>query len=138
MNTDSRNYGFKHIAKEYSWMTSGWIDELLKHETDEDVRFHVKEILIDLTSPEKSRLESTTDNFDCLEEYCYNRVMCNNIELEDDKVYKWLLASKDFFAANEAFELCYNIQRAIEIIKTKSIPAESDNDGNSSNLGLPF
>ncbi|MCQ2075875.1 MAG: hypothetical protein MJZ20_02400 [Bacteroidaceae bacterium] len=69
--SNSRKYGFKHISKKYSWMTTGWIDELIKHESDEDVRNYVTWILTDLTTPEKSRLESSTDSFDCLEEYSF-------------------------------------------------------------------
>lgn len=122
----SRKYGLKHIAKEYSWMTAGWIDELVKHEPDEEVKSFVTSILTDLTSPEKSRLESSTDLFDCLEEYSFNRLLAYNIRFEDDAVYHWLITSKDFFAKNEAFELCYNIQKAIDIIKKMSLPQESE------------
>lgn len=107
-------------------MTAGWIDELVKHEPDEEVKSFVTSILTDLTSPEKSRLESSTDLFDCLEEYSFNRLLAYNIRFEDDAVYHWLITSKDFFAKNEAFELCYNIQKAIDIIKKMSLPQESE------------
>lgn len=120
MANDDRNYGFKHITKEYSWMTPGWIEELVKHESDDDVRYHISSILTDITSPEKSRLESSTDLLDCLEEYSYNRILAYGLTLEDDRVYKWLLITQDFFAKNEAFELCFNIQKAIEIIKKQT------------------
>lgn len=140
MSTDNRHYGFKHIAKKYSWMTPGWIEELLKHEPDEDVRNHITSILTDLTTPEDSRLESSTDLFDSLEDYWFNRIMAYGKTLEDDAVYKWLLVSQDFFAKNEAYELCYNIQRAIEIIRKAIATSEQQakivlpNDGS----GLPF
>lgn len=135
---DERKYGFKHIAKEYSWMTPGWIEELLKHEPDEDVRYYIKAILEDLTNPEKSRLESSTDNFDSLEEYSYNRLLAYGINLEEDPVYEWLLVSKDFFAKNEAFELCYNIQKALDIIKRMIEGSADDEDIVLNDDGLPF
>jgi hypothetical protein len=140
-DNNERDYGFKHIQPEYSWMTPGWIEELLKHEPDEEVRNHITEILEDLTNPEKSRLESPTDKFDCLEEYWFNRIEAfNGKKLEDDEVYKWLMVSMDFFAKNDAFELCYNIQKAIEIIRRFIANSERGHaepvadDGN----GLPF
>ena len=115
-NTE-RNYGFKHIQPEYSLMTPGWIEELVKHEPDEEVQNYVTEILTDLTTPEKSRLESPTDSLDCIEDYWINRLTANSTKFEDDAVYKWLVVSMDFFAKNEAYELCYNIQKTIEIIR---------------------
>ena len=60
----NRNYGFKHISEEYKWMTHNWTKELAKHEPDLEVRDYVTEILEDLTTPEKSRLVSSTDKFD--------------------------------------------------------------------------
>lgn len=136
-----RNYGFKHIAEEYKWMTPGWIEELVKHEPDYEVRTYVSEILEDLTTPEKSRLESSTEKFDSLEEFWFNRIeACCGKKLEDDEVYKWLMVSMDFFAKNDAFELCYNIQKAIEIIRRFMANSEKDHaepvvdDGS----GLPF
>ena len=93
MDKDVRKYGFKHIAKQYSWMTPGWIEELIQHESDEEY-------------------------------YSYNRLLANGTKLEDDKVYKWLVISKDFFAKNEAYELCYNIQKAIDVVRAK---LEADN-----------
>ena len=99
-DNNERHYGFKHIQPEYSWMTPGWIEELVKHEPDEEVRNHITEILEDLTNPEKSRLESPTDKFDCLEEYWFNRIEAyNGKKLEDDKVYKWLMVSMDFLSS---------------------------------------
>ncbi len=65
-------------------------------------------ILQDLTIPEVSRLESSTDNFDSIEEYVCNRLIFYNIPFENDKVYVYLLASKAFFVQHEAYELCYN------------------------------
>ena len=112
-DNNERHYGFKHIQPE----------------------------LEDLTNPEKSRLESPTDKFDCLEEYWFNRIEAyNGKKLEDDKVYKWLMVSMDFFAKNDAFELCYNIQKAIEVIKrfianSEKGHAEPVADDGS---GLPF
>ena len=50
------------------------------------------------------------------------------------------MGSMDFFAKNDAFELCYNIQKAIEIIKRfianseKGHAAPLADDGS----GLPF
>lgn len=134
---DDRKYGFKHIKEEYRWMSPGWIDRLIKEEKDEDVAEYISWILKELTTPEKSRLESSTDNFDSLESYVFNRLLCYNIRFEEDEVYKWLLKSKDFFAQHDAFELCFNIQRAIEIIKKMeesalNPPIECDEDG------LPF
>lgn len=136
----NRNYGFKHISEEYKWMTPGWIKELTKHEPDYEVREYVTEILEDLTTPEKSRLVSSTDKFDCLEEYWFNRIAAYEKKLEDDEVYQWLMASMDFYAKNDAFELCYNIQKAIEVIrkfiadseKDRAEPVAVDSDG------LPF
>ena len=125
-DNNERYYGFKHIQPEYSWMTPGWIEELVKHEPDEEVRNYITEILEDLTSPEKSRLEGSAEVFDCLEEYWFNRLLAYNIKLEDDPVYRWLLVSMDFFAKNEAYELCYNIQRAIEIVKEQLEFVEKD------------
>ena len=93
------------------------------------------------TNPEKSRLESPTDKFDCLEEYWFSRIEAyNGKKLEDDKVYKWLMVSMDFFAKNDAFELCYNIQKAIEVIRrfianSEKGHAEPVADDGS---GLPF
>ncbi len=49
-DNNERHYGFKHIQPEYSWMTPGWIEELVKHEPDEEVRNHITEILEDLTN----------------------------------------------------------------------------------------
>ena len=137
-DNDARHYGFKHIQPEYSWMTPGWIEELVKHETDEEVRNHITEILEDLTSPEKSRLESSAEGFDSIEEYWFNRLLAYNIKLEDDPVYRWLLVSMDFFAKNEAYELCYNIQRAIEIVKENLEHANSDTPYEDDGSGLPF
>ena len=128
-DNNERHYGFKHIQPE------------VKHEPDEEVRNHITEILEDLTNPEKSRLESPTDKFDCLEEYWFNRIEAyNGKKLEDDKVYKLLMVSMDFFAKNDAFELCYNIQKAIEVIKrfianSEKGHAEPVADDGS---GLPF
>ena len=130
-DNNERHYGFKHIQPEYSWMTPGWIEELVKHEPDEEVRNHITDILEDLTCPEKSRLESPTDSFDSIEEYRFNRLLAYNIKLEDDPVYKWLLVSMGFFAKNEAFELCYNIQRAIEIVKEQLEFIEKDAESRS-------
>ena len=107
-------------------MTPGWIKELTKHEPDYEVREYVTEILEDLTTPEKSRLVSTTDKFDCLEEYWFNRIAAYEKKLEDDEVYKWLMASMDFYAKNDAFELCYNIQKAIEVIRKFIADSEKD------------
>ena len=98
MENYNRNYGFKHISEEYKWMTPGWIKELIKHEPDYEVREYVTEILEDLTTPEKSRLVSSTDKFDCLEEYWFNRIAAYEKKLEDDEVYKWLMTSMDFYA----------------------------------------
>jgi len=114
----NRNYGFKHISEEYKWMTHNWTKELAKHEPDLEVRDYVTEILEDLTTPEKSRLVSSTD----------------------DEVYKWLMTSIDFFAKNDAFELCYNIQKAIEIIR-KFIADSEKNHAEPvaiDSYGLPF
>ena len=96
MENYNRNYGFKHISEEYKWMTPGWIKELTKHEPDYEVREYVTEILEDLTTPEKSRLVSSTDKFDCLEEYWFNRIAA------------------------------YEIQKAIEIIKKLIADSEKD------------
>ena len=126
MENYNRNYGFKHISEEYKWMTPGWIKELTKHEPDYEVREYVTEILEDLTTPEKSRLVSSTDKFDSLEEYWFNRIAAYEKKLEDDEVYKWLMTSMDFYAKNDAFELCYNIQKAIEIIKKLIADSEKD------------
>ena len=126
MENYNRNYGFKHISEEYKWMTPGWIKELTKHEPDYEVREYITEILEDLTTPEKSRLVSSTDKFDCLEEYWFNRIAAYEKKLEDDEVYKWLMTSIDFFAKNDAFELCYNIQKAIEIIRKFIADSEKD------------
>ena len=126
MENYNRNYGFKHISEEYKWMTPGWIKELIKHEPDYEVREYVTEILEDLTTSEKSRLVSSTDKFDSLEEYWFNRIAAYEKKLEDDEVYKWLMTSMDFYAKNDAFELCYNIQKAIEIIKKLIADSEKD------------
>jgi D-mannonate dehydratase len=138
MDKDDRKYGFKHIAKQYSWMTPGWIEELIKHEPDEDVCYFVKEILTDLTTPEDSRLESSTDLFDSIEDYSFNRLLANGTKLEDDKVYKWLVVSKDFFAKNEAYELCFNIQKAIDIVRTNLEACNNEGSVNNSADDLPF
>jgi len=108
----NRNYGFKHISEEYKWMTHNWTKELAKHEPDLEVRDYVTEILEDLTTPEKSRLVSSTD----------------------------IMTSIDFFAKNDAFELCYNIQKAIEIIR-KFIADSEKNHAEPvaiDSYGLPF
>jgi hypothetical protein len=131
---DDRNYGFKHIKKQYRWMSPGWIEKIVRIEQDSDAAMYASAILRDLTTPEDSRLESSTDNFDSIESYVCNRLLCNNIPFEEDKVYILLLASKDFFAQHEAFELCYNIKRAIEIIKemetgVKTAPIDISDDG---------
>ena len=97
MENYNRNYGFKPISEEYKWMTPGWIKELTKHEPDYD-----------------------------LEEYWFNRIAAYEKKLEDDEVYKWLMTSMDFYAKNDAFELCYNIQKAIEIIKKLIADSEKD------------
>ena len=140
MENYNRNYGFKHISEEYKWMTPGWIKELIKHEPDYEVREYVTEILEDLTTPEKSRLVSSTDKFDCLEEYWFNRIAAYEKKLEDDEVYKWLMTSIDFFAKNDAFELCYNIQKAIEIIRKFIADSEKDHTEpvTVDSYGLPF
>ncbi len=137
-NSDLRNYGFKHIPQKYAWMTPGWIDKLIKHEPDEEVKNYITSILEDLTSPEKSRLESSTDNLDSLEDYSFNRLLANGSKLEFDKVYMWLLVSKEFFVEKEAYELCYNIQKAIEIIKRNIDDIEENSNTQSSDDGLPF
>ncbi len=134
---DDRKYGFKHIKQQYRWMSPGWIENIVGIEPDENVVMHFSSILRDLTTPENSRLESSTDNFDSLEEYVCNRLVCYSIPFEKDKVYFYLLASKAFFVQHEAYELCYNIDRAIEIIKemesnVKNAPIEYGDDG------LPF
>jgi hypothetical protein len=134
---DDRKYGFKHIKQQYRWMSPGWIEKIVGIEQDKDVVMYFSSILQDLTIPEVSRLESSTDNFDSIEEYVCNRLIFYNIPFESDKVYVYLLASKAFFVQHEAYELCYNIDRAIEIIKemesnVKNAPIECDGNG------LPF
>lgn len=124
-------------------MTPEWIEELVKYEADEEVCNYVTDILTDLTTPEKSRLESPTERFDCLEDYCINRILFNNTKCEDDKVYYWLVVSKDFFALNEAYELCFNIQRAMDIIKSitteKSETIDTDQSSIDQSIAdLPF
>lgn len=136
-NTE-RNYGFKHIQPEYSWMTPGWIEELVKHEPDEEVCSYVTDILTDLTIPEKSRLESPTDSLDCIEDYWINRLTANSTKFEDDAVYKWLVVSMDFFAKNEAYELCYNIQKTIEIIRKQLDFIENSPSEVNMHSDLPF
>ena len=136
-NTE-RNYGFKHIQPEYSWMTPGWIEELVKHEPDEEVQNYVTEILTDLTTPEKSRLESPTDSLDCIDDYWINRLMANSTKFEDDAVYQWLVVSMDFFAKNEAYELCYNIQKTIEIIRKQLDFIENSPSEVNMHSDLPF
>jgi len=66
----------------------------VKHEPDEEVRNYVSEILTDLTAPEKSRLESPTDNLDCIENYWINRLLAKSTKFEDDAVYKWMVISQ--------------------------------------------
>ena len=119
-------------------MSPGWIDRLVQEESDKEVSEYV---LMDAerinNSRENSRLESSTDSFDSIESYVCNRLICYNIKFEEDKVYFWLKKSMDFFAEHDAFELCYNIQKAINIIKEKesdvyNAPAELGEDG------LPF
>lgn len=134
---DDRKYGFKHIKQQYRWMSPGWIEKIVGIEQDKDVVMYFSSILQDLTIPEVSILESSTDNFDSIEEYVCNRLIFYNIPFENDKVYVYLLASKAFFVQHEAYELCYNIDRAIEIIKemessVKNAPIECDGNG------LPF
>ena len=136
-NTE-RNYGFKHIQPEYSWMTPGWIEELVKHEPDEEVQDYVTDILTDLTTPEKSRLESPTDSLDCIEDYWINRLTANSTKFEDDAVYKWPVVSMDFFAKNEAYELCYNIQKTIEIIRKQLDFIENSPSEVNMHSDLPF
>jgi len=99
-DNNERHYGFKHIQPEYSWMTPGWIEELVKHEPDEEVRNYVSEILTDLTAPEKSRLESPTDNLDCIENYWINRLLAKSTKFEDDAVYKWMVISQALLPMN--------------------------------------
>ena len=94
-------------------------------------------MLKELTTPENSRLESSTDSFDSIEEYISNRLICNGIIFEEDKVYCRLLKSMDFFAKHDAFELCYNIQKAIEIIKD-SVAAVNNAPVELGEDGLPF
>ncbi len=134
---DDRKYGLKHIKQQYRWMSPDWIEQLVSVEQDEDVAMYISSILRDLTTPEDSRLDSSTDNFDSIEDYVYNRLINYNIPFEKDKVYIYLLASKDYFAQHEAYELCYNIDKAISIIKemesnVKNTPIEYGDDG------LPF
>lgn len=138
MDKDNRHYGFKHISADYSWMTPGWIEELVKHEPDEEVCSYVTDILTDLTTPEKSRLESPTDSLDCIEDYWINRLTANSTKFEDDAVYKWMIVSQDFFAKNDAFELSYNIQRFIEIVKEQLETVNSDTPYVDDGSGLPF
>jgi len=99
-DNNERHYGFKHIQPEYSWMTPGWIEELVKHEPDEEVRNYVSEILTDLTAPEKSRLESPTDNLDCIENYWINRLLAKSTKFEDDAVYQWMVISQALLPMN--------------------------------------
>lgn len=84
---DDRKYGFKHIKKEYRWMSPGWIDRLVQEESDKEVSEYVSWMLKELTTPENSRLESSTDSFDSIESYVCNRLICYNIKFEEDKVY---------------------------------------------------
>lgn len=134
---DGRKYGFKHIKEEYKWMSPGWIEKLIHEENDKEVADYVSWMLKELTTPENSRLESSTDNMDSIEEYVSNRLIYRGITFEEDKVYYWLLKSIDFFAEHDAFELCYNIKKAIKIIKeseeaVNNAPVEYGDDG------LPF
>ena len=134
---DYRKYGFKHIKQQYRWMSPDWIEQLVGVEQDKDVAMYISSILRDLTTPEDSRLESSTDNFDSIEDYVYNRLIFYNIPFEKDRVYAYLLASKAFFVLYEAYELCYNIDKAISIIKemesnVKNAPIEYGDNG------LPF
>ncbi len=136
---DYRKYGFKHIKQQYRWMSPDWIEQLVGVEQDKEVAIHISSILRDLTTPEDSRFESSTDNFDSIEDYVYNRLNCYNITFEKDKVYVYLLASKAFFVQHEAYELCYNIDKAINIIKEmeyniNNAPIDIELDGD----GLPF
>lgn len=134
---DDRKYGFKHIKKEYRWMSPGWIDRLIKEESDKEVSGYVSWMLQELTTPENSRLESSTDSFDSIEEYVCNRLICYGIPFEKDKVYFWLIKSMEFFAQHDAYELCYNIQKAIEIIKEK-VPTVNNTPPELGEEGLPF
>ena len=134
---DDRKYGFKHIKKEYRWMAPDWIEKIIQEERDKEVSEYVSWMLQDLTTPENSRLESSTDSLDSIEEYVSNRLICYGIKFEDDKVYYWLLKSMDFFAKQDAFELCYNIQKAIDIIK-ESVSAINNVPTKLGEDGLPF
>lgn len=136
MDKDDRKYGFKHIKQQYRKLSLDWIEKLVRIEQDMDVAMYFSNLLRDLTSPEDSRLESSSENFDSIEEYVFNRLICYNIPFEEDKVYIFLLASKEFFTQHEAYELCYNINRAIEIIKEKESVKNNPIEINES--GLPF
>ena len=136
MDKDDREYGFKHIKQQYRKLSLDWIEKLVRIEQDKEVAMYLSNLLRDLTSPEDSRLESSSENFDSIEEYVFNRLICYNIPFEEDKVYVFLLASKEFFAQHEAYELCYNINRAIEIIKEKESVKNNPIEINES--GLPF
>ena len=50
------------------------------------------------------------------------------------------MTSIDFFAKNDAFELCYNIQKAIEIIRKFIADSEKDHTEpvTVDSYGLPF
>lgn len=112
-----RNYGFKRVPKEHIRIVHEMIELLKKHKPSEEVYIYVSEILNELASPEISRLESQTDNFDSLEDYYVNRILAYNIKPEEDEVTEWLVVARTLSKKMEMYEMCYNIQRAIDLVK---------------------
>ena len=112
-----RHYGFKHVDEKYRKEALKVIEEIRDFEDDDEVYDRVSFLLRELSCPEESRLESCCDSMDSIEDYYINRLSFFGGEFEDDKVYKWLDELLKYFTDIEAYELCYNIKRAIEIIK---------------------
>lgn len=123
-----RNYNFKHIPLKHHELCHAWIKELEMHEEDFEARIYAVDLLSASVKPESSRLESQTDLFDEIEDYVFNRLTAYNIKPEEDAVFKLLMQSMKAYEKCEMYEMCFNIQEAINEIKHLFCNWENSNE----------
>lgn len=118
MKQDTRQYDFivvpEQFAEDVAFATCT-VDNFCE---DTEARRYINNLLVSLYDPEELLITSKTqtDDFDAIEDYFYNRVLCDCLELHEDIVYKFLSGFKEFFEGRGAFEMCHNIRKALEIL----------------------
>lgn len=113
MSNGERNYGMMSVPPAYRKRAMVWSSWAAVRHLNEEERVHFLRIIDELSDPEHSRLTSNTDNFDCLEMYYYDYILSYNKRLKNDAVYGLLTTAIRVFADYEAYEICFNIRRAL-------------------------